>query len=208
MATALSFLTIGVALGLSAGLSPGPLLTLMVAESLQHGARAGIKIAVAPLLTDLPIVALAVFSLYHLADIDVVLGMISLIGAVVLAHYGWKNVRFNGVVVNAEKLEPRSFRKGVIANLSNPNPYLFWFSVGAPTTLKALEAGTAPALLFILSFYAVLVGSKSLLALLIGTSRHLLRSHTYTLFIKTLGTLLLLFAALFTREGLRLLGWI
>jgi threonine/homoserine/homoserine lactone efflux protein len=208
MATTLSFLTIGVALGLSASLSPGPLLTLMVAETLQHGARAGIKIAVAPLLTDLPIVALAVFSLYHLADMDVMLGVISLIGGVVLAHYGWKSVRFGGVAVETEKLGRWSFRKGVIADLSNPNPYLFWFAVGAPTTLKALESGPAPALLFLLSFYAVLVGSKSLIALLIGASRHLLRSQAYILSIKTLGTLLFLFAALFTREGLRLLGWI
>jgi threonine/homoserine/homoserine lactone efflux protein len=49
----------GIVLGLSAGLSPGPLMTLVVAESLKGGASAGIRIALAPLVTDAPIISSA-----------------------------------------------------------------------------------------------------------------------------------------------------
>ncbi len=50
-------------LGLSGGLTPGPLLTLVVSETLKYGTQAGIKVSLAPLLTDTPII-LAVLWLF------------------------------------------------------------------------------------------------------------------------------------------------
>jgi threonine/homoserine/homoserine lactone efflux protein len=44
----------GAALGLSAGVTPGPLLALVIAQTLTHGPREGGKVALAPLLTDAP----------------------------------------------------------------------------------------------------------------------------------------------------------
>jgi threonine/homoserine/homoserine lactone efflux protein len=46
----LSFLTTGTILGLSAGFAPGPLLALVVSETLQHDMKAGVKVALAPIL--------------------------------------------------------------------------------------------------------------------------------------------------------------
>ena len=46
----------GVLLGLSAGLSPGPMLALVLAQTLRHGSREGCKIALTPLVTDPPII--------------------------------------------------------------------------------------------------------------------------------------------------------
>jgi hypothetical protein len=48
------FLTIGIILGLSAGFAPGPLLTLVISETLQHNINSGVKVALAPIITDLP----------------------------------------------------------------------------------------------------------------------------------------------------------
>ena len=68
----------GVVFGLAAGLMPGPLLALVIQQTLRHGPGEGIKVAAAPLLTDLPIVAAALFALDRLVDADGVLGAISL----------------------------------------------------------------------------------------------------------------------------------
>ena len=46
----------GAAFGLSAGITPGPLLALVIAQTLAHGPREGGKVALAPLLTDSPII--------------------------------------------------------------------------------------------------------------------------------------------------------
>ena len=66
MALGFSFLFSGVVFGLSAGLSPGPLLTLVISETLKHNAKEGIKVSIAPILTDLPIVMITILVLSRL----------------------------------------------------------------------------------------------------------------------------------------------
>jgi len=53
-----SFL-LGLSLGLGAGLAPGPLLALVIRSTLQDGAAAGVRVAFSPLVTDVPIIAIA-----------------------------------------------------------------------------------------------------------------------------------------------------
>ena len=72
----LNFLGIGFILGLSAGFAPGPLLTLVISETLQHDIKAGVKVALAPMITDLPIIMLTLFILVKLSGFHRVLGII------------------------------------------------------------------------------------------------------------------------------------
>ena len=46
----IGILTIGFLLGAPAGFSPGPMMVLIIAETLRHGIRAGAKVAFMPLL--------------------------------------------------------------------------------------------------------------------------------------------------------------
>ena len=200
-----AFLLSGILLGLSGGLSPGPLLALVASETVRHGARAGIGVALAPLLTDLPIILATVLLLRPLTDQTASLALIHLGGGLYLAWLGLQGVRFRGAEL--EPTEPAgSLRRGVIANFLNPSPYLFWLAVGAPTVLAAWREGWPAAAAFIVAFYALLVGSKVLLALALGRARHLLRSGGYIVLMRGLGLLLLAYALLFLRESGRLLA--
>ena len=49
-------LVVALTLGLAAGVSPGPLLALVVSATLERGFGAGLRVASAPLVTDLPII--------------------------------------------------------------------------------------------------------------------------------------------------------
>jgi threonine/homoserine/homoserine lactone efflux protein len=53
-------LLLGLSLGLGAGLAPGPLLALVIRSTLEDDIAAGIRVALSPLVTDLPIIVLAV----------------------------------------------------------------------------------------------------------------------------------------------------
>ena len=55
----LTALSSGILLGLSCGLVPGPLLALVLMQTMQHGAREGCKVALVPLITDAPIILVA-----------------------------------------------------------------------------------------------------------------------------------------------------
>jgi threonine/homoserine/homoserine lactone efflux protein len=202
----INFLTIGIILGLSAGFAPGPLLTLVISETLQHDIKSGVKVALAPIITDLPIIILTLFILAKLSNFHNILGIISLTGGFFILFMGYESIRTKGVELNLQETKPQSLTKGILANALNPHPYLFWFSVGAPTMTKAMRQNIIAPLAFISSFYALLVGSKILLAILVGKSKSFLGGNVYIYTMRFLGLILCVLAFALFRDGLKLLG--
>lgn len=60
----IELLIAGITLGLYSDLSPGPLQILVVSQTLKHDYNEGVKVAFAPLITDLPIILITLLS-YH-----------------------------------------------------------------------------------------------------------------------------------------------
>lgn len=204
----LHFLSIGVILGLSAGFSPGPLLMLVISETLRHGTGSGVKVALAPIVTDLPIILVTLAVLVKVSDYEQVLGIISLAGGVYVLSAGYEAIRAQAVELVLPMEQPRSLRKGVLTNFLSPHPYLFWLGVGAPILTRSLGIGPAAFIAFIGGFYLSLVGSKIVLAVAVGRSKAFLSSGLYLYTMRFLGILLILFAVMLFREGLKLSGLI
>lgn len=202
----INFLTIGIILGLSAGFAPGPLLTLVISETLQHDIKSGVKVAIAPVITDLPIIILTLFILAKLANSHNILGIISLTGGFFILYMGYKNLRTKGVEPGLKETKPQSLTKGILANALNPHPYLFWLTVGAPIMTKAMGQNVVALLAFIISFYVFLIGSKILLAILVGRSKTFMGGNVYIYTMRFLGLILCVLAFVLFRDGLRLLG--
>lgn len=199
------YLTIGTVLGLSAGFAPGPLITLVITETLRHGVMSGVKVAIAPILTDLPIIVLTLFVLSKLSDFHNILGCISLIGGFFVLFMGYQNIRTKGIDPSVRELEPKLLAKGVLTNALSPHPYLFWLSVGAPIMTKAMSLSLYAALSFIISFYCFLVGSKIVLAIVIDKSKSFLKNSAYIYSLRFLGIILCFFALVLFHDGLKLL---
>jgi len=157
------------------------------------------------MITDLPIILLTVIILGQLSGFHSLLGVISLIGGLVLLSMGYNSFRLKGLEKKKGMENPKSLTKGIVVNLLNPHPYLFWFSIGAPTIAKSLKQGIWASGAFILSFYLSLIGSKVLLALLVGKSKSFLTGNWYRYTLRFLAVLLCIFAAVLIREGLHLL---
>lgn len=203
----LEYLATGVVLGLAAGFAPGPLLALVLAQSIRFGTREGLKVAAAPLLTDLPIVILATALVAAAAGTaGGLLGAISLAGAAFVAYLGIESIRTTGVQAGRPDEAPRSWARGALVNALSPHPYIFWITVGAPMLIRAWADGPLAAAAFLVGFYACLVGAKMLLAVIAGRSGGRLRGGAYRAVMVVLGALLLLFAVRLAGEGLRLLG--
>jgi threonine/homoserine/homoserine lactone efflux protein len=201
----LTFLTTGIILGLSAGFAPGPILALVISETINHDKRAGIKVALAPIITDLPIILLTLFFLSKLSGFHTVLGVISLLGGCFILYLGIESLRTKGVSLCLENDPPKSLQKGIVVNLLSPHPYLFWFSVGGPLTVKAMQHNILAAAAFISSFYILLVGSKIVIAIAVGKSKSFLNDKTYIYTMRLLGTMLLLLSFFLFQDALHLL---
>ena len=201
----IAFLGAGMALGLYAGFSPGPLLALVISQTLRHGSKEGVKVAFAPLMTDFPILLVSTFLLIRLSDYKAILGVISILGALFLAYLAYASIKTRGVELSMDEEVPHSFIKGAIVNALSPNPYVFWITIGAPTMIKGFAESYIAPVLFVGSFLGCLVGSKVLLAFIAGKSKHFLTGRMYFYIMRALGIVLLAYAFVLFKDGLRLL---
>jgi threonine/homoserine/homoserine lactone efflux protein len=191
----------GFVLGFSAGIAPGPLLTLVIAQSMTYGMAEGVKVAVAPLVTDLPIIVAALLLGSRLVENPLPLGLLSLAGAAYLCYLAWESLKIQPVPQNRDSRAPRSVRRGVLTNFLNPHVYLFWTTVGTPLLYKAWKANPAGSALWLAGFYIMLVGTKVTLAVLVGRWNRLLQGRSYIWLNRIMGAALLFFAGVLVRDG-------
>ncbi len=202
----LGVFTVGFLLGAPAGISPGPMLVLIISETFRHGIRAGAKVAFIPLLTDLPVVLVSGFLYAELSNMDFLLGAISLSGAVFLTYLGSRSIRAASAEIPDFTPRPLHLKELMVANLLNPNPYLFWFTVGAPLMVRSFQQTLEMGAAFLISFYLGLVGVKFMLAIVAGKSRSFLQGIWYRRIMQFLGLALIGFAIFQLQDGLKFFG--
>ena len=200
-----AFLVAGLTFGLAGGLSPGPLTALIIGQTVRYGLKEGLKVCLAPILTDGPLIVAAAVSLSILGGS--VLAGISFFGAAFLLWLAWDSIQAAGIEVEQfESEEPGSIRKAVTTNLLNPHPYLFWATVGGPMVVDALKVGTDALTIFLVGFFVAIMGSKAAIAWASARVRGLLMGSLYRWVMRTLALAMLFFAWAFVEKGLSLLG--
>lgn len=176
-------LLLGLALGAAAGISPGPLLVLVVTSALRGGWVAGVLAACAPLVSDALVVGGTLLVLNQLPEAAI--GWLALAGALFVAWTGARTVLdARGAVlttdVGSQRAEARAAlgRAGLI-NLLSPHPWLFWATVLGPLVLTTWGSAPVRAVALIAAFYVAIVGAKALIAVLVARGRHLLSDRAY-----------------------------
>jgi threonine/homoserine/homoserine lactone efflux protein len=209
----LSALLFGISYGFTAGISPGPMLGLVIAQTLQRGWRAGNLVALAPLISDAPIILLATLLISRLPT--GALGWLGIVGGLFVIYLSVETLRSARAVRRGgaeETTTPDIAAKGssgavlwraVATNFLNPHPYLFWGAVGAQLLVRTLaSSGAGGAAVLLVSFYALLVGAKLLVALLVNQSRAWLHGRAYQILLFASALLLLALAAWLIFEGI------
>lgn len=197
----------GLALGFGSGIAPGPLFALVVTTSLHRGLRAGVQVAIAPLLTDLPVILLSI-SVLSIVPPNA-LAVLGLTGAAVLVWFAvesFQAARSAHLPTDDAETEPAplaALRRGALVNLVNPSPWLFWVTIGGPILVAGWRASPPEAVAWLLGFYLTLVGSKVALAGAVAAGRHRLSTRSYRRLLALAGGLLLLMAGLLAREALQ-----
>lgn len=165
-------LALGLALGLGAGLSPGPLLALVLTSSLRHGTRSGLAAAIAPLVTDLPIVLLSVTAVSALPQR--LLAAAATAGGLFVVWMGVSAIRDAGTSTPepAQGAPLGTVWRAAAVNALSPHPWVFWLTVGGPVLVTAARAGSGHAAAFLLGFYLMLIGAKAALAIAVGRTRY------------------------------------
>ena len=195
-------LALGFSLGLGAGLAPGPLLALVIRSTLHGGIGAGVRVAFAPLVTDIPIIVLALTLAATLPD-DA-LGALGIAGGGFVLWLGVEALRETSVPAEAPSSAPapqRDVLQGALVNALSPHPWVFWITVGAPILGEHGAGGSA---LFLGAFYLLLIGTKVAIAGALNAGRdRLVQGRGYVIALRTSALLLLATGALLTIDGLQ-----
>ena len=202
----LKVLLAGGALGLAAGFAPGPLLTMVISQTISHGFREGVKTAFSPIITDLPIVLVSTLLVSGFYGLKSVLGLVSMTGGLLLVYLAYENITVSQLGVSGVIGKPRSLFKGALINALSPHPYLFWITVGSPLLLAAYAQSAMDAGAFVVGFYSCLIGAKIILAYMVLRSHRFLSGGAYRWLMRALGIALLIFAVFLFRDGFALLS--
>jgi len=180
----LAFFLQGLALGLTAAASPGPFQTYLINQTLLGGWRRGAVIAMAPLISDVPIVLVILLLLEQLPVYF--LRLISLAGGVFLLYISWglwRQWRLGGAVqassANASDNQQKEITtggylwRGIMMNALSPGPYTFWTLVNGPLVLSALRQSWLHGVAFLLGFYGMMIGGYLGIAALFNQARRL-----------------------------------
>lgn len=155
----------GFFLGFPAAASPGPLQAFYLSQTLRAGWRKTLPAALAPLISDGPIILLVLFVLTRTPDYF--LRGLRLVGGLFLLYLAYRAYLQFRRPDHAETPSPESSRKGLLTaaltNLLNPNPYIFWGVVAGPILVAAWRESSAYGLGFMLGFYGTMITCLGLL---------------------------------------------
>ncbi|WP_210453220.1 LysE family translocator [Pantoea ananatis] len=176
--------------GLVAGLKPGPLGIIVIQQTLSRGLSSGVLASLSPILSDTPIIILAIIILRNFSNIDIFIALISLTGGLNLLWISIKLLKVNMNKFSDNNLSSSSLLMAVKINLLNPTPYLFWFTIGG----SYIISGTfMESILFSFVSVASLILSKIFVALLALYFKGFLSSNRYLYVMRTLSLVLFIF---------------
>jgi threonine/homoserine/homoserine lactone efflux protein len=171
----LVYLIQGIGYGFVAAVQPGPFQAYVISQALNRGWRHALPMALAPLVSDGPIIALVLLVLSQVPDslrrfLYIASGLFILYLAWG-AFVAWRD--FDPAASLTTTDNQQGLLKAALMNLLNPGPYLFWSLITGPILLEGWRETPANGLTFLAGFYVAMVGSLAGLILIFGTARKL-----------------------------------
>lgn len=165
------YLVQGVALALPATLMPGPFQAFLLSYALKNGWKRTLPAALAPLITDGPVIVLVLFVLAKTPE--GFLNFLHIAGGVLILYFAWKMFKTLRQDTNRKESLPHAASKtllGAVAlNILNPSPYIFWSVIAGPILLEGWRHSKGMGVAFVSGFYTTFVLSLALFIIMFGT---------------------------------------
>ena len=192
----------GIALGIIEGIKPGPLLTMVIRESLSKGLKAGMWTAAEPIFTAGPMIIASLLLAGWMATQPSILFSISLLGALFLTKMGLECFSLEAPDPDNTDIDASgSFKRGIVTNLLNPHVYMFWFLIGGPLMASAAEQEPLAPILYAICFLITIILVKASIAWLFVGGGTWLSPRKYRVAMVICGLAMLGFAASFAYQA-------
>jgi threonine/homoserine/homoserine lactone efflux protein len=168
------YLLQGIGFGFAAASQPGPFQTYLISQSLTRGWKRTLIAALAPLVSDGPIIFLCVFVLSQVPDwfqrFLYIAGGLFILYLAYGAFNAWRDFD-----VNAPQPKSRisGLPKAALMNALSPGPYIFWTLVTGPILVAGWRETPAYGIGFLTGFYIAMVGTLVTIIMIFGTAEKL-----------------------------------
>jgi threonine/homoserine/homoserine lactone efflux protein len=171
----LIYLMQGIGFGLAAAAQPGPFQAYLISQALGRGWQRTLPIALAPLLSDAPVILLVLAVLsqvpgWFLKGLHMAGGLFILYLAL-RAWQAWKKFQENEPVGKFSGMQ--TLFQAALMNVLSPGLYLFWSLVSGPILLEAWGQSPLQGISFLLGFYAAMILSLAGIIVAFGSARRL-----------------------------------
>ncbi len=168
------YLIQGLGFGLAAASQPGPLQTYLITQALTRGWKRSLVNALAPLVSDGPIILLCVSILSQIPDWFqrfLYIGGGTFI--LYLAYGAFKSWR--DFDVNAPQLESKisGLPRAAMVNALAPGAYIFWTLVTGPILVAGWRESPVNGIGFLAGFYIAMIGTLAAIIIVFGTASKL-----------------------------------
>lgn len=165
----------GFLLGFPAAATPGPLQAFYLSHTVRWGWKRTLPSALAPLISDGPIILLVLLVLTRTPDW--MLRTLRIAGGIFIFY-----LAVNALIAfrAQQELQPvsrhtsqKGLAKAVVTNLLNPNPYIFWSVVAGPIFVAAWRESSVYGAGFMLGFYGTMISGLVLFILIFAAAGRL-----------------------------------
>jgi threonine/homoserine/homoserine lactone efflux protein len=169
------YLLQGIGYGLAAASQPGPFQTYLISQTLTRGWKRTLPAALAPLISDGPIISLCVLVLSQVpAWMTRFLYIAGGLFILYLAYGIYKSYKnFDAQIPAMESETKQSLFKAVLMNFLSPGPYIFWTLVTGPILLRGWHEAPLNGIGFLAGFYFTLISSLAAIILIFGAAAKL-----------------------------------
>lgn len=165
----------GIGYGFAAAAQPGPFQTYIISQSLAKGWRKTILAALAPLVSDPPIITLCLFVLSQVPiwfqRFLYIAGGLFILYLAYGAYKAWKH--FDSNIPASESGTGQSIWKAAMMNALSPGPYIFWSLVTGPILIRGWRETPMHGISFMAGFYVTFISALGLIIIVFGVAREL-----------------------------------
>ncbi len=169
----LSYLILGTTYGFAAAVQPGQFQAYLISQTIANGWRRTVPAALAPILSDVPIIGLVLLVLTQVPPVFVLtLQIAGGLYLLYLAYGAFKACRDYQQAIGAPAAPVhQTVLKAALVNLFNPNPYLGWALVLGPFLIEAWHQGATHAIALVGAFYLTMVVAMAGIVMLFALAR-------------------------------------
>lgn len=171
----IGYLVSGAVYAFAAAVQPGPFLAYLISRSLSTGWRRTLPAALAPMLSDGPIVAVVLLVLARVPAPALealrCAGGVLVLALAVRAFRSWRSS--SDAPVAGGSAAGRSVLGAALVNFLNPGPWLGWSLVLGPLLLKGWREAPSHGVALVVGFYGTMVLSLAAIIVVSGAARGL-----------------------------------